>query len=64
MAIATLLTSSPLWEFVRSRINRPKPPLEPIQPKTRMQKIGGWLMRRLRSPWELPLLAVINARHE
>ena len=59
LVIATLLTSSPLWEFVRSRINRPKPAPQPIQPKTRMQKIGGWFVRRLMSPWQGPLVLIL-----
>lgn len=57
--LATLLASSALWDFIKSRVNRPKLAPEPSPPKTRIQKIGGWLLRRFRSPWELPLLGIL-----
>jgi hypothetical protein len=42
--IATLI--APILQlFVKSRINQPKPTPEPSQPKNRIHRIGGWLMR-------------------
>jgi Na+/phosphate symporter len=58
-SITTLLAPI-VGTLVQSRISHPKPAPELSQPKNRVQRISGWLMRFVQSPWFLvvPFLAV------
>lgn len=48
-------------EIVKLGMNPPNQTPEPIQPKSRIQRIWGWFLRFSQSPWQLPpFLILIN----
>lgn len=59
MIIVTLI-SPMLAVLVASRINQPKQRPEPSHPKSRSQRIGGWLMKAFGSVWWLILVFIYN----
>jgi len=58
-AIISTLIAPTLQTLVQSRINQPKPAPDPSQPKNRSQRIKGWFIRLIESPWRLPLLSIV-----
>jgi hypothetical protein len=58
LVVAQLIAPS-LAELIKHLITQPKPTPEPSQPKTVRQKMSGWLVSFLQSPWYIPLFTIL-----
>jgi hypothetical protein len=58
--ISVNLIGQILAVLIQSRINRPKQTPVANQPPSRIQRIGGWLIRVLTSPWLILFFIFLN----